>query len=115
MKSLKRKISIRGFLQAIYLPLVVLRAVAGQAACFPEQALPQLFHDANDAYPSFVFSTLASESDLSVFVAGRQESSLGDRAYIMKVNYAVDRTQWRRYFTTAGMDTITAMALSPDN
>ena len=45
-------------------------------------------------------------------MGGRSELISGHSGYIMKVNYSERRVQWRRYYQTTGMDTVTAMTAS---
>ena len=38
-------------------------------------------------------------------MGGRSEEEIS-KAYIMRVDYDVNRVMWRRYFYSAGMDTV---------
>lgn len=48
-------------------------------------------------------------------MGGRATEAGTPTAWIMKTNYLVQRVQWRRFYRSDGMDTITAMVMSPDD
>lgn len=87
---------------------------AAAVECFPNKVLPALVYPASDTYGGAIYSTIASETLQAVFSGGRSDIIGSRTSFIMRVNLATKRVQWRRYYISSGMDTIMAMAISPD-
>ena len=87
---------------------------AAAVECFPKKLLPALVYPADNKYGGAMHSTIASETLQAVFSGGRSDIPGSATPFIMRVNLNTKRVQWRRYYTSTGMDTITAMAISPD-
>ena len=115
----KNRLNIRKmiFLRLLFLLLVSTRLSVVNAqseACFPKQILPVMIYPAENNYDGAIYSTIASETLQAVFSAGRSDQATGPTAFILRLNVSTNRVQWRRYYKSTGMDTVTAMAISPD-
>ena len=82
--------------------------------CFPNKLLPVLVYPADNTYGGAIHSTIASETLQAVFSGGRSDKPGNPTPFIMRLNLGTQRVQWRRYYTSQDMDTVTAMAISPD-
>lgn len=81
--------------------------------CFTDNKFPKYFADDTNKWTGYTWSAAVCEATNTIYSGGRATTN-PDKGFIYAVDVTVNRTKWRRFFSGSAMDTITAMAPSPD-
>ena len=87
--------------------------IAFTQECYPNSLLPKMFYPSNDSWSGYHYALEASEAASALFSGGYTTKD-GGKAFILAVDFDTSRTMWRRFFWSDSMDTVTALAASPD-